>query len=228
METIISMIRFLILAVVVRVKGLWETGCVIWRYFRVKKFAGAWSWLKLSYLLENPYRCSRRFVRTRDQYKSVVYGETPLTTLEQIMASAEVGTGDHIFELGSGAGFSSLWLNTILGCRVTAIDIIPVFCWRLMRVIRRFNLSGINVHCEDYTKTDFQGATVVYLYDPGLDDRVIAVLAEKLAGLPSGTKIISISYPLSDFSEWGSFKQVKKIGVDFDWGEAEVFIQTVV
>lgn len=228
MMAIKSLINLLWLALVVRGRDLRELARVLWRYFPVRGFALPWSWLRLSYLLDNPYRCCRRFVGNhKDDHGRLVYGETPLSTLDKIMTAVGAGEDDHVFELGSGSGHGCIWLNRVRGCRVTAVDLVPVFCWRLQRVCQRFNLTGIRVRCEDYMTTDFQGATVIYLYNPGLEDERIARLADRLRQLPAGTRIISISYPLSDFLPGEYFTSLQPIPVAFDWGTTEAFIQSV-
>ena len=197
------------------------------RYFSNRRFALAWCWLKSSYFLDNPYRCSRRYAAGQACSDEFLYGETPLTVLEQITTAADVTSEDHIFELGSGSGYTSLWLRCIIGCRVSAIEQVPVFCWRLGRTQERFDL-GIDVRCENFLNTDFSNATVIYLYGSALSEETIIKLALKLSTLTVGTKVISVSYALAEFIDDQSFKVIDQLTVCFDWGEAEVFVQEVI
>ena len=195
--------------------------------FRHTRFMLAWFWLRMSYLVDSPYWVSRRFQRKNNADDLHVYGETPLPALAGVVEKAGVSPGDHIFELGSGSGFTSIWLNAVKRCRVTAIEQIPLFCWRLERTARRFRLSDINVRCEDYLQTSLMDADFIYLYGSNLEDAVIRELVGRFLELPDQVKIITVSYPLSDYADDGVFPVVSHFVADFEWGAAEVFVQSI-
>ena len=195
------------------------------RYGSRPRFLLPWLWLKLSYLLDSPYAVSPRYQRRIKAEDLHVYGETPLTSLELIAEKSAVTASDHVFELGAGSGFTTLWLYGIKGCRVTAIEQIPLFCWRLHRTIRRMRITAIDVRCADYCQSSLAEASIIYLYGSNLDDPVITELAERLAMLPAGVKIITVSYSLQPYLQKPAFIVTDQFTVPFAWGEAEVFIQ---
>lgn len=201
--------------------------CMLKSNARHWRFLLAWLWLRCCYLIDSPYWVSWRYQRKQVDKDLFVYGETPLTTLETIMEKAGLTAQDHVFELGAGTGFTSLWLNMVKGCRVTAVELIPTFCWRLSRTGRRFRLSKFDVRCEDYRQTSFQGATLIYLYGSNLKADVIAELADTLGQLPSGMKIITVSYPLVDYCRKNCFVLQEQFSASFEWGCAEVFVQSI-
>ena len=208
----------------------WREGAAVLAVFGLKRrFVLPWLWLKLSYFLDGPYAVSRRYYRKTGATDIYVYGETPLTTLGVIVARAGVSEKDHVFELGAGSGFTSLWLNTVQNCRVTAVERTPLFCWRLERLVRRFRLTGINVICGDYLQTSLEDASVIYLYASNLDEATITRLAARLFELAAGVKIITVSYPLQPYLGAsgcsGSFQLLDQFTVPFEWGEAEVYVQ---
>ena len=194
-------------------------------YGRNPRFVFPWLWLKLSYLLDSPYAVSRRYQRHIKADNIYVYGETPLTSLEVIAERTGVTTDDHVFELGAGSGFTSIWLQGVKGCQVTAIEQIPLFCWRLQRTSQRMRLHGIDVRCDDYMESPLEDASIIYLYGSNLDDHVITGLAERMAELPAGIKIITVSFALQPFLHQQAFKVTDRFAVPFEWGEAEVFLQ---
>ena len=195
------------------------------RYGRWPRFVLPWLWLKLSYLFDSPYAVSRRYQRRIKAENLYVYGETPLTSLELIAKKSAVAAGDHVFELGAGSGFTTLWLHGVTGCRVTAIEQVPLFCWRLHRTIRRMKITAIDVRCADYCQTSLAEASIIYLYGSNLDDQIITELAERLALLPLGVKVITVSYSLQPYLQQLAFILTDQFTVPFAWGEAEVFIQ---
>lgn len=188
-------------------------------------FVFPWLWLKLCYLFDSPYAVSRRFLKRQKAVDCYSYGETPILTLAEIMSCVEVKQSDHLFELGAGSGFTSLWLSGVKGCRVTAVERIPTFCWRLQRTLKRFKLSDrIQMLCQDYLSVDLSEATVIYLYASNLDEVTIQQLGEKVAELKAGTLIISVSFPLPNKTR---LRLINTCSVRFDWGVAKVFVQKV-
>ena len=205
----------------------WDQWQVLRLNFRYRQFLFAWFWLRMSYLFDSPYWVSRRYQRRRGAADLHVYGETPLPVMAEIAARAGVAAGDRVFELGAGSGFTSLWLSAVKRCRVTAIEQVPLFCWRLKRTAKRAGLPLLEVRCEDYIQTSFNGAEVVYLYGSNLEDSVIIELVEKLSKLSGEVKVITVSYPLSDYAHKGLFPIIDSFAAEFEWGQTEVFIQSI-
>ena len=202
-----------------------------WRVLRSNychgRFLLAWFWLRMSYLIDSPYWVSYRYQRKQGAEDLHVYGETPLPTMALIADKAGICAGHKVFELGAGSGFTSLWLSAVRRCRVTAIERVPVFCWRLQRTAQRAGLSSLKVCCGDYLQASFEGADFVYLYGSNLEDSVIAALAQQLSELPDDVRVITVSYPLSDYAEAGLFPLIEQFTAEFEWGRAEVFIQSI-
>ena len=220
--------KYLIMLAIKQTRRFWQDQWkIIKKHYRNKRFISSWLWLRGCYFLDSPYWVSRRFQRKSQLTDLHVYGETPLLTLELIMNRVNLTACDHIFELGAGSGFTSVWLNTVNGCHVTAIEQVPVFCWRLQRTARRFGLSGIEVRCADYLATSMEGASIIYLYGSNLERPVIEQLTERLAMLPDQVRVISISYPLSDYSKKTPFPLIDQFTAGFEWGEANVFVQSI-
>lgn len=155
------------------------------------------------------------------------YGETPLTTLATIAEAAQLKKEDKVFELGCGRGRGCFWLENFIGCQVVGIDFVPTFIKKADEVRHRFNLSKIAFRCEDLAVSDLAGATAVYLYGTCYEDAFIQMLIGKFAKLPSGTKIITVSYPLSDYTKLPLFTVTKQFTAPFTWGEAEVFVNVL-
>src|SRR5262245_46123073 len=90
--------------------------------------------LLLSYWLDNPYRVCSRFFRSRGEEDPYTFGETPLTTLEEIAHRCQISNRDTVLELGCGRGRTCFWLARFVGCRAIGIDIVPTFIERAQRV----------------------------------------------------------------------------------------------
>lgn len=197
------------------------------RYYGSLTFLKADVALRLMYLFHNPFTISKRFLLKKGEKDVYTYGETPLTTLEAIARQAEIVPSDCVFELGSGRGRACFWLSIFIGCRVVGLEYVPEFVERANRIKNKLKLQNVEFRCTDFFKTDYSEATVCYLYGTCLDDDSIKKMIAKFSKLKPGTKIITVSYPLSDYVEKPLFEIVKHFTASYTWGEADVYIQVV-
>ena len=221
------MLKLLWLGLKVKYQECREFVCVLWRFRGCQKFLLSYCLLKTLYLFSSPYTVSRRYLKWMNADDIYSYGETPLLSLSDMMDRIKPGRNDHVFELGAGSGFTSLWFNLVKGCRVTAIEQVPGFICRLNWVVRLMKISGVKVCRDDYLNAPLGSATMVYLFASNLDDPTIKQLAEKLALLQAGTRIITVSYPLQPYVAKPAFIVTDQFEVSFPWGDADVYVQIV-
>jgi SAM-dependent methyltransferase len=209
----------------VKWKNFLEYIHVILNYYSNPVFLKTDSSLLLSYLFHNPFRISKRFLLSQGESDPYTYGETPLTTLEQIALRCRLSSADTVFELGCGRGRTCFWLHAFVGCSVVGIEYIPDFVKYANQVVDKFKLRHIEFREEDLLKTDLKGATVIYLYGTCFTSAFIERLTQRLDSLPMGTKVITVSYALKDYVLSSPFQVVESFPARFTWGEAEVFLQ---
>lgn len=200
---------------------------VAFRYYGTFSFFRADVALRLMYLFHNPYKISKRFLRSHGAQDVHVYGETPLTSLEVIARECGIGPNDCVFELGSGRGRACFWLNTVIGCSVVGIEQVPDFVERANLIKRRLGMKNIEFRLMNMLDADYAQATVCYLYGTCLDDASIQKLIDKFAKLAPGTKVITVSYPLTDYADKDCFEVMKCFSVPFTWGTADVYLHVV-
>jgi len=174
--------------------------------------------LAFSYLLLNPYQISKRFLQKRGEMDVHQYGETPLLTMDLIAKNAELSSKDHLYELGSGRGRTSFFLNYFYGCRVTGIEWIQKFVEKGNKISQKHCLE-VFFRNENFLNSDFSDASIIYLYGTMLPDSMIFQLCKKIR---KGVKVITISYPLSDYDS--KFQVIQQFTALFPWGEADVYI----
>ena len=199
----------------------------VWRFYGHSTYRRIDLGLIANYLWENPYTVSRRFAMQRGESDVNTYGETPVTTMQEIVTHCGIDKDDVVYELGCGRGRACFWLRCFIKCRVVGIDINPHFIWKAQRLRRKAHLEGVDFRCEDFFDSQLAGATVVYLYGTTLEDDCVKKIAEKLAQLPKGTSIITVSYPLSDFSSKKLFEDIDAFELRYTWGKTWVFHQKV-
>lgn len=210
---------------IVKSRNFLEYLCVIYRYYRKIPFAKIDASLVLTYLFDNPFSISRRYFMHRSNSDEYTYGETPLTTFDRISKEARITAQDTVYELGSGRGRVCFWLKSFVGCKVVGVEIVPDFVIRAKRIQRKLGIEGIEFRTEDFLKTDIKNATVVYLYGTCLEDETIKQLIKRFKDLTPGTRIITVSYALSDYTDHPIFETMKRFPARFTWGEGDVYIQ---
>lgn len=178
--------------------------------------------LCFQYFFKNPHRVSRAFLRARGAKELCGYGETPLTTMDRIARQCRILSKDVVLELGCGTGRTLFWLRHFVRCGVIGVDYLPTFIERANRVKC---LRGLDWTCfmqGDMFETDLSEASVIYLYGTCLQDGQIERLIEQFKKLKRGVRVISVSYPLSDYSS--DFRVVKQFEAQFFWGKADVYL----
>lgn len=207
----------------VQCKSIWDFLGVAYRYYRNIPFARADLSVLLMYLFHSPYTISKRFLMKKGEKDVYVYGETPLSTLEQITKECRLSAHDTIYELGCGRGRTCFWLRYFVNAKVIGIEHISDFTQRANRIKDRLNIDKIEFRNEDLLKSDFTGGTVFYLYGTCYEKSFIEKLIQKFHSLPAGTKVITVSYPLSDYTK-EPYEVMKCFPANFTWGTADVYL----
>lgn len=215
----------ILLRFIVSARNLIDFLAVIRRYYGDPLFRKIDIYLLRSYLHQNPYRMCRDFLKSKGKEEIYVYGETPLTTMEKIADESGIGPGDVVYELGSGRGRSCFWLYCFKKCRVVGIEFVPEFVSIAQKIQRKFGIDKVNFIFRDILNTPFSNATVIYFYGTIADSQFIIKLIDKFDELPKGTKVITVSYPLTHFSSKSRFEIIKSFSGKFTWGETEVYVQ---
>lgn len=227
LSTVTDFCKLVAINIGVQGKNFWEYLKVVAKFYPSWKFFKADFALQSMYLFNNPFSISKRFLMNRGDEDVYAYGETPLTTLEVIVKECRVKPGETVFELGSGRGRTCFWLNCYYGCNVVGIEQVPDFVQRANLIATKLNISGIEFRQEDMLDSNLAGANTVYLYGTCLEDSFIEKLTEKLETLPSGTKIITVSYPLTEYTDSKKFEIMKRFPAKFTWGTADVYLQVI-
>lgn len=223
----VELIHLLWINFIVKLRNLLEYCSVIFRYYGNANFRRVDLAFLRSYLFRNPFHISKKFLILKGEKELYAYGETPLTTLGEIANECGITSQDTVYELGCGRGRTCFWLNTYLGCRVIGIDYVPEFIEKALEIVQKCDLKNIEFRTEDILRADYTGASVLYLYGTCYEEPFIKKLIAHLKGLPKGTKIISVSYPLTEYAPADQFKLIKEFEGSFTWGEADIYLQEI-
>lgn len=197
---------------------------VVVKYYRHTSFMKADLLLLLHYVFHNPYRMNKNFLAKKGELEEV-YGETPLTTLEKIVEKCEITSKDTVYELGSGRGRTCFWLGEVVGCKTVGIEYVPEFVSIAQKVKQKCGIEHVDFFQADFLSVDLSRATVIYLYGTCLTEEQIGLLINNLKKLPPGTKIITISYPLTNYTEEPLFELMSCFSGTFPWGTTDIYLQ---
>lgn len=198
---------------------------VVYKYYPRFHFFKIDSALLASYFFSNPFRVSKEFLLRKGEEDIYTYGETPLTTMDLIAKECSISSQDLVYEMGCGRGRTCFWLHEFIGCKVVGVDYVPLFIEKAKRVQKRFNVKGIKFLLEDIFQMKLKNASVVYLYGSCYSAEQIGLLIERFTKLPKGTKIITVSYALTEFQPEAPFQILKVFEGKFTWGKTDVYLQ---
>lgn len=194
--------------------NLFELMRVSFRYYRSLSFFFTDLLLSVRYLFKSPFRLAKD-----------IYGETPLTTLDKIAKECRLLSKDVVYDLGCGRGRALFWLRHFINCEVIGVDNQQIFIDRANAVKQRMQMNKMTFLSEDFTTLNFEKATVIYFYGTCYPDALIEKLIAKFRDLARGTKIISVSYPLTEFTTEPLFTLQKTFKGKYPWGTTEIFYQ---
>ena len=178
------------------------------------------------YRFHNPFHICRKYLKQKGEQCPDAYGETPLPVLAKIAEECNLSSEDTLFDLGCGRGRGALFLSHLTGCHVVGIDWIPFFIQKAQEIsASTFPRLLTAFRCIEMQSADLSGATVIFLYGTCLSDEVINTLIGRFERLSPQIKIITVSYPLSDYSL--RFKVLKQFSALFPWGEGEIYINSL-
>ncbi len=155
----------------------------------------------------NPYRMSYLFP----------YGETSLRTLYAMAQAVDLKPNDHFVDLGCGRGRAVFFLSQFFGCKATGIDLTPSFIKRAQALAHFHRARSVSFLCQDFLSYNFEKATCVYLYGSSYSQKTLQKLENQLLKLPSGSRIMTVSQPLSSIPYYASFEAA------FAWGKGSLF-----
>lgn len=154
-----------------------------------------------------------------------VYGETPLTELYTLLIQMNLQKEDCFIDLGCGRGGNVFLVSTLFACKSIGIDVVPLFCKEAKKIAALLPQPPQFV-CEDMSTSDLSEGTVLYFYALCLEDDLFLSMIKKLESLKGGTKIITVSFPLSDYSKAFSVLFSKK--ARYPWGKTDLFVNVII
>ncbi|RZI42193.1 class I SAM-dependent methyltransferase [Herbaspirillum sp. HC18] len=195
------------------------------RYYSNASFRRADLYCMLAYLGQNPDAICREFLRCfPDDKVQKIYGETFFSTLETIGKAVGVSERDVIYDLGCGRGRAVFWFNAMYKCRAIGVEINPAFVIQARMIAKKASMANAEFILANMLDIDYDDATVIYLYGTAFADDAVERLVSRFASLRPGTRIISVSYPLTWYADASLFELEQTIRGRYVWGETNIYV----
>lgn len=178
-----------------------------------------------SYFQINPYRECRHFFKNAPEEIQYSYGETWASSISQWVYFLPITSEDVFYELGSGTGRISFWIQILSGCRVIAIEKVPLFIQKAKAIQQKMQNQRIEFINQDILEVDYSTATCIYFYGTSFSDEMILALLKKWETLKAGTRIITTSFELNEYLEKPSYRLVRTFQEKYPWGKCDVYLQ---
>ena len=201
---------------------MWEACKICFRYYRKPTFLLRDATLATQYVFCSPHHLHKRSLKERPEEEKDAYGQTPLSVLDRIARECRLLSKDVVFELGCGTGRTTFWLATFVRCKAVGIDLLAPFIEKAERTRRLMRVHNASFRKENFLTADYSGVTAIYLYGSAFGDEMIAKIIKTFAKLPKGTKVISVTYPLTAFSD--DYVLEKSFPCRYPWGVTDVYL----
>lgn len=179
------------------------------------------------YFFKSPYRIVRNYDESHPKHQLGPYGETDFYVMNRLLHEFDIPKTASIADLGAGRGRLGFFLRLVRGQKnVLAVEYHPLMVKRAENVRKWLSVSDLSFVHGDWAKVPLDSVEVVYLYGLVVDEEASRKLTRHMSMLKEGTKIITISSWLGEVMPH-SFRLEKKIPINFEWGETEAFLQTV-
>lgn len=197
---------------------------VVFLFYPNKSFRQQDLSLLKKYIFTNPFTVSKKYLLSLGAKDLYQYGETPLTTFAKIVKECGITSTDRVYELGCGRARTCFWLAAFVKCRVLGIEQIPIFVEKANEVKNAYSVANVEFYLGSYYHVSFKNATVIYLYGTCLQTDEIERLLKKFAKMPLGAKVITVSYPLTDYVGGELFDLVHSFEASYPWGTATLYV----
>ena len=153
--------------------------------------------------------------------KDVVWVPTPQVVVDKMLDLAKVGPRDYVMDLGSGDGRTVITAAK-RGARALGIEYNPDMVELSKRNAEKEGVTGkASFKKADLFNTDFSRASVITMF---LLPDINLKLRPKILRLKPGTRIVSNSFDMSDWTTDETVTLTPDVGCDGSWCTAHLWI----
>ena len=178
--------------------------------------------LQKVYRFKNPYSICKKFMQKQRKNNIHVYGETPLSILHEALILAQIDKKDCFVDLGCGRGRLALFVASYYGVKSIGIDYIASFIEKANKLSSALSISSYFI-CQDFLHYPLpKEGTLFYFYSLCYEEQEIKRFMQELESLSPGTRVITVSFPLSDYS--CAFSILTSFERSYPFGKTMIYI----
>lgn len=178
------------------------------------------------YKQRSPFKISKTFLKSQGEKNIHTFGSTPLHVYHSILKRWIKDHSGRFLELGCGTGRGLLFLSSFSSCQVEGIEWNLEFVKILQTVQKQLEIKNIHVTHDNYQKLRSFRYDWIYLYEFFFSEEDLKLVCNHIIqGATKNTKIISVSFPLSDYHP--DFEIIDSFLTWFAWGRTVVFLNAV-
>ncbi len=177
------------------------------------------------YLLVNPYRECRKYFKNAPEEVQSSYGETWASAISQWVYFLPITAEDIFYELGSGNGRISFWIQILSNCQVVGVEKVPLFIQKAKNIQEKMKNKKIQFLNQDILEVDYSKATLIYFYGTSFSDDMILTLLGKWKNLKLGTRVITTSFELNEYLDKPEYRVIRTFQEKYPWGKCDVYLQ---
>lgn len=178
-----------------------------------------------SYFYQNPYRICRDFFSDQPHEIKYSYGETWVSNMSRWVHFLPITSQDVLYELGSGTGRVSFWIQILSGCQVKAIEKVSTFNQKALSIKEKTKNKRIEFLEEDILDVDYSDATLIYFYGTSFSDDFIQKLLKKWENLKPKTRVVTTSFSLNEYLKEPKYRLIRSFKEKYPWGVCDVYLQ---
>ena len=179
--------------------------------------------LKKLYRFQNPYTISKNFMKKRNESSIHTYGETPLSVFNEMFLLCNLKKEDSFLDLGAGRGRGVFFASTFFGCTSTGVDFVPDFYEKAQFIAKTLQNPPL-FYLEDMLSFDLSRANIIYFYALCMEETPFLSMISRLQSLKKDIRVITVSFPLSDYSNKFSLLTSKE--VSYPWGQTPLYVNS--
>lgn len=170
------------------------------------------------YMFNSPYKIMRKIHLDEDDF---IYGEISIKTICEILKDIEADRDDYFIDLGSGRGYAVFGAYLAGIQKSKGIEFVKEFTDRALNTKKALRTDKIEFLNEDFTKSDLNSATVIFIAGTTMEKSTIKKIACRISEIDHCVKVISLSRELHG----KNFKTVFSKEYRFSWGKSLVYYQ---
>lgn len=157
-------------------------------------------------------------------FEELKFGETPLSSIREILKHVRVDENSTIYDLGCGRGRAAFLFHFLTGAKVIGIDLVGSFILTGRRLVRWMNLESKILFCyQDIRKANLSDADLVFVCASCMGSDTRQALIQRILICKPGTQLVTVGWK----PDHPSLELLEEFKTSYSWGKAGTYVSRV-